>query len=238
MSPATRRRGAPAALGVLLVFALLSPGCASFIDTEPRRTEDGLTHVRTRLPGSVAFNESLHMDGYDHLLIDRIGIDYAPGQKSLPRQDEERIFDMLEKTMVAQIDTRDQLVTEPGPCTLKVSLYVVDLELRDVSLRGSATSFVNSYGAATFVTELRDSTSDEPVLRWGQRRDLGGGTGAMGVRPDLALLEEALYDAMIEAGQMVVEATATPDVQSQVDSRAHLGCEGRLGRLRVATNSH
>ena len=228
-----RLRSSPLLISILLTLLIFSLSCASL--NQPRQTEDGLTHVRSRVPGTVAFSEVLHVDGYDNLMPYKIGLDYAPGQKPLSPEDEQRIYDMLQEMMISDIRGREQLVRDADACTLKVSLYVVDLEIHEPVATGSYTSFVNSYGAATFVTEMRDSLTDEPVLRYGQRRELGGGAGPAGPNPGLDRLEKVLHQAAFEAGQMILEAR--PTLESQIHSREHLGCTGRLGKLRQAARA-
>jgi len=62
---------------------------------------------------------------------------------------------------------------------------------------------VSSYGAATMVLELRDSMDQEPLARFIQRRDLGGGRATQTQSMSLRRLSYAMSFAIRDMGNQL-----------------------------------
>jgi hypothetical protein len=158
---------------------------------------DGLMEVETYNQGQLFVKRDHHLGRYDDLMIDDVGFRWGPGEARLRDHDEDRIVGMLLGAIEGSHDGLVGIATEPGPCVLAVNVYIKDLELRTPDWTSDATtSFVSSYGAATMVLELRDSTEQEPLARFIQRRDLGGGPEIMRRGASLGRLSHVISMAL------------------------------------------
>ncbi len=112
-----------------------------------------------------------------------------------------------------------------------LDVFVLDLELYLFSKPlGQQTSIVSSYGGFSYVTELRDSMSNETVITHGVHYGLGGGVQEGRVRPDLDRLAR-----MIERSMRGIESLLRKGVPlTPSDARPDLDCEGRVGLARRA----
>jgi len=118
------------------------------------------------------------MASYDQLMVDSIIVTTAQGSKKLSPAETQRLEVYLRDAAARKLVNVDpsKVVTEPGPCVLRMQTAFLDLELPPLSTAtGSRTSFVSSYGSVTLVHELRDSTTGTVLLRYmGRRRARGG----------------------------------------------------------------
>ena len=106
-------------------------------------------------------------------------------------------------------------------------IRVTDVDLVRTRGAGSSVSFVQSFGDATTIIDVRDSTTDRILQSYEQRRRLPGGTMG-GSRAEFQQLGNAVR-SMIAVSREVLEQ-AVPF--GPVDSRAALGCNGTIGRYR------
>jgi hypothetical protein len=215
----------------LAALALVLGGCAADPERRPRpisvgKTPDGLARVSTRGPGDLFVKQNHPVGSYDDIMVATIGIHYAPGQDELTEEQEDVIFDRMVATLYDGVARGFSIAKQPGPCTVKMGVYLKDVDFYESRTSGSQTRFVSSYGAATLVFEFRDSTTDEALVRYGQRRSFGAGVDAGGPRgPNLDLLGDTLEKMLEDVGVTLQEVLA-PNVEGE----AARGCQGNLGR--------
>lgn len=225
-----------AALGLLLAATILgSIGCATQgepppVSAAPPRydawNDPAMERVDTTGHGLLLVRPDHQLGRYDHVLIERIGFRYADAQRWLSFREEDRVSALLTAAVEGRQDGAIGVVDEPGPCVLAVRFYLTDLELFDPGYGvGSNTSFVSSFGKATFVMELRDSATDTPLARFMQRRELGGGTAISGTSASLRRLETVVGLAMRDMGAELMRVT--PPTSTQWDDR----CGGTMARV-------
>ncbi len=168
---------------------------------------------------------------YDQLLIEHVGFSYSPTQRWLSFRQEDRIRSMLTAAVEGSHDGEIGLADDSGPCVLGVRFYVTDLELHTPALQtGSTTSFVNSFGEATMILELRDTESNVPIAHFLQRRELGGGPANGATGTSIRRLGTVVGVAMRDMGRQLQRLT--PPTASGWDAE----CKG--GMTRVAIGSH
>ena len=223
-----RSRSRPGILLVVagVVLAATGPaGCA--VGSRPTETSsDGLARVSSRGPGALYLKPEHPVGSYDDIMVTSIGIHYATGQRALSEDEEDVIFDRMVDTLYQGVAAEFGLAKQPGPCTVKMGLYLKDVDFYESHVTGSQTRFVNSYGAATLVFEFRDSLTDEALVRYGQRRSFGAGVDSGDLRgPDLERLGVTLDRMLEDVGRTLQEVLAP-----NVDGRAAMGCNGNLGR--------
>lgn len=207
-----------------LAVALAALGCASM--PEPERSPDGLVRVPSRKPGTLFAKPDHNIGDYDNFLVAEIGLAYAAGQKPLSAQDESRVHQMMADALSSNIRANAfEVVSEPGPCTLRIGFYLTGLEFYESAVQGSQKTFVHSYGAVTVVLELRDSLTNQPLVRFGQRRRLGSGEQEGRVEPDLDRIGRALRAMLADVGDSLQDVLPVTTA-----ARAERGCEGRVGR--------
>lgn len=201
----SRRRRARFALlcSAMLVASLAAAGCATVAE-HPWVVRDGLIEVETYNRGKLFVKRDHHLGRYDALMIEGVGFRWGPGEARLRDREEDRIIAMLEAAIQGSQDGSVGTATEPGPCVLAVNFYLKDLELRTPDWDAdSTTSFVSSYGAATMVLELRDSVGREPLARFIQRRDLGGGREILHRGASLDRLGQVISMALRDMGNQL-----------------------------------
>jgi len=191
---------------VMLVASLAAVGCAKPPE-HPWVVRDGLIEVETYNQSQLFVKRDHHLGRYDDLMIEGVGFRWGPGEDRLRDLDEDRIIAMLEAAIEGSQDGSVGTATEPGPCVLAVNFYLKDLELRTPDWDAdSTTSFVSSYGAATMVLELRDSVGREPLARFIQRRDLGGGREMVRRGASLDRLGQAISMSLRDMGNQLRKA--------------------------------
>ena len=226
MGPSSR--SLPAAGLALLLLAL---ACAP--QTRPPVWEDQpqLVEVEGRGPGRLFVKHDNQLGRYDELFLYDVGFNYRDGQTRLGVADEDRIRAML----VAAIEGRQNgaigVATHPGPCVLAVDFFIMDLELaKPMRMMGAGSRVHRSLGRATLILELRDSQTDEPIARFIERRDLGGGSWVGKRKEQLDRLDRAIGSAVSDLGKQLWRITSP--TSSAHDDR----CEGTM--TRVALGSH
>jgi hypothetical protein len=142
-------------------------------------TQDGLYLVLWDGPGAVVVKAPRpELYRYQSILLDEVSIDYEA--RTAPRRsvEEARLRNRLRSSLAAELARGAgwTLVEAPGPAVLTVGITVLDLSLPYRALTNrAATSYVASSGGVAIVLDLRDSLTDEPLLRYAQRRALPGG---------------------------------------------------------------
>lgn len=199
-------------------------GCATLRGAS-ETTDDGLVRSPTSGRGTLFVRPGHHVGDYHQIWVAQLGITYARGQEPLAPEQEDDIYQLLLDGLEIDMDA-DSVVAalEPGPCTVKFGLYVTELELYESSTAGSQKNYIESYGSLTLVMEFRDSQTDLPLVRYGQRRSLGSGVQEGKVEPDLHRLGVAIASIMEDVGDHLAHVIPT-----NTNARANLGCRGLLG---------
>lgn len=200
----SRRGGRPMLLPIVVVaFALTAFGCAKPPE-HPWVARDGLIEVETYDRGQLFVKQDHQLGEYDNLLIDHVGFRYGQGQERLKDGEEDRIVSMLLSAIQGSQDGTIGLAAMPGPCVLTVNFFLKDLEFETPEWNGtSETNFISSYGAATMILELRDSMAQEPLARFVQRRDLGGGRATLTQSTSLRRLRHVMAFAIRDMGNQL-----------------------------------
>lgn len=219
----------------LVVVSAGFMGCATTNERKSSDTSstqsDGLVRVEPLRSGALFLHPEQDIDSYDTIRVAELGIQYADGQRPLEPKQHEEVRKMLIRTVVGIARTRgNQPATEPGPCTLDLHTFLVDLEFAESSNVGSQTRVIDSYGMVTVVTEIRDSTTGTPLLRYVRRRSLGSGVQAGPLTPSLPRLERTMRVIFEDMSNQIQKYRA----KVPGDSRRALGCEGVIGQLRRA----
>jgi hypothetical protein len=160
-----------------------------------------------------------HLGRYDNVMLDRVGIGYAPGQKPLDADQEAQIVKMLQTVIVSL--TRDSPVgvaAEGGPCVVKINLGLNKLRLYDSEFTDSTSSYVSSFGSGTMIIEFVDSLSDTLLVRYVANRDLAGGSstgGRSGI--DLKHLGRALGGTIASMNDELARIVPTTTVRDATE---------------------
>ena len=225
----TRSR-TPIALASLL-GALLAIGCVT-PPVHPWVARDGLVQIETYNRGQLFVKRDHQLGRYDSLMIEGVGFRWSPGEARLGDAEEDRIIAMLIGAVEGTQDGPVGITDAPGPCVLAVNFFLKDLELHTPNrLADSRSGFVSSYGAATMVLELRDSMNDEPLARFVQRRDLGGGPEIPTRGASLIRLSQAIGRALYDMGNQLIKVIPPT-------SSGHSKPECRGGMAKVALGRH
>ncbi len=205
----------------ILAASLAAVGCAKAPE-HPWVVRDGLIEVETYNRGQLFVKRDHHLGRYDDLMVDSVGFRWGPGEARLQDHDEDRIIAMLLAAVQGSQDGSVGIVTAPGPCVLAVNFYIKDLELHTPRFTAeSTTSFISSYGAATMVIELRDSMNREPLARFVQRRDLGGGREILRRGASLGRLGHVISMALRDMGNQLRKAM--PPTSGSLVNECHGG---------------
>jgi hypothetical protein len=205
-----------------ILVALLAIGCAG--ERPPQHDAGGLVRQGLRKPGNLFAHPTLSIDDYDDVWLGEIGIQYADGQEPLAEADEKQVPQVIHDLALRELPAADALAAhQGGACTLKMGVHLAALAFPRPGLTGP-----RNHGAALVVVELRDSQTNEPLVRYGQRRDLPTGIRrAEQSRSNVERLEETLEPALGDAGAALralpVKATG---------ALAARGCRGAVGELR------
>ncbi len=216
---------------LLLALACLALGCAPQTRPLVWENQPQLVEVVSHVPGRLFVKDDHRLGRYDDLFLETVGLRYRDGQAKLGAADEGRIETMLVAAVEGGREGAIGVATQPGPCVLAVDFFVKDLELAErTRWAGSFSEFRRSLGSATLILELRDSQSEEPLARFIERRDLGGGWW-MGQREEqLKRLARAVELAIRDLGKQL----------SLITSPTSGGLDDRCGdaMTKVALGSH
>ena len=116
-------------------------------------------------------------------------------------------------------------VKKPGPCVARVNLALIEIDLLDpkaLSTQAASTA-IQSFGSMTLVIEIHDAYTGEPLLRYGRRRRVGGGS-ATGVDP----AELSATTSSIEEFARGIELDFQK-VLPRIQSANPVSCEERAG---------
>lgn len=218
-------------LAIVAIFASLA--CAR---PEPPPVSSGppiagLVEVDTGGRGLLFVRPDHQLGRYDDLLIEHIGFRYSEEQEWLSPREERRISRMLENTVRGSQSSDIGLASDEGPCVVAVRFTLKDLEIYDPDYaNGSMTGFVSSFGEATMIMELIDSTTGDPLAVFVQKRDLGGGSASGGSSDSLQRLGKVVDLAMRDMGRQLQELT--PPTRGGLDGE----CRGNLARVGLGAH--
>lgn len=183
---------ATALAGTALIFVAATVAAAPKLQTGPDAevSHDGLHRVDKTVMDAAWVKPDLDLTGYTKLILVGAGFSYKAvdneGKRYVPGRDNDSEFYIseegrarVEKEMreaflqaLEKLD-RYQIVTEPGPGVLMLLGGVYDV-VSKVPPVDQCTSrcdvYLSEVGAATLVVELRDSVSEEILVRAVDRR--------------------------------------------------------------------
>lgn len=170
-----------------------------------------------------------HIGRYDDVLINVAGFLYGSGQDPLSSKEEREIRAMLGDSVVAITEAGPVgIANRTGECVVRIDVGLKDLRLHSQSGSGSTSSYISSYGQTTMIVEFSDSMSNELLVRYLARRNLGGGPGT-GLRgADLNRLGKALASIMTEMTKEL--QTIVPTTTQRVDHDCKNGIYRLTGR--------
>jgi hypothetical protein len=206
-------------LGLVLIVVV---ACETNKTPPPVETDaSGLVRIPTA-KGNLFAHPARSIDDYDDILLGDVRISYAPDQQPLSEIDAARLRMMTYDIVTKQIPAAGQLVAAgPAPCTVKLGVELTSLSLKQGAPAG---------GGTTISMEFRDSLTDDPIVRYGQRRSLDAGPSAAAGSPDLEGLRTTLATVATDfrgnfRHELPLNATG---------ARAAQGCKGTIGRVRKA----
>jgi hypothetical protein len=148
--------------------------------SEVEKTADGLVRVRApELPGLLFVKPPRpHLQRYDRMILEPAYLSYKPGVSGWSDEKEEQLrgyFDAALENHLAN-GAGWTIAKEPGEGVLTVSISAIEMDL-DTSggPTGADVVYTSSPAEVTLVLELIDSVSDEPLLRFAERRRLQSG---------------------------------------------------------------
>jgi hypothetical protein len=210
-------------IGSLYAFAaLLAIGCSSA--SAPQRESHGLVRVKSWKPGNLFAHTSVSIDDYDDIWLAAIGIQYAEGQAPLGEEEERRIRKMVYDIVLEEIPAAGQLPARAaGPCTLELGVHLAALSFARPGFSGP-----RNRSSAVVISELRDSETDEPLVRYGQRREFRSAGRTADGAPDLEQLDTTLREVLHDVGLAMEKAIPV----NPTGARAARGCKGVIGDVR------
>jgi hypothetical protein len=213
-------------LGFFLAIGCATGPTTKTPQTPPEVAAAGLVRIASTEPGDLFAHPGRSIDDYDDILLSDVDISYGPKQKPLSEDDVLRVQSMAYSVVMHQVPAAGQLIaTEPGPCTVSLGVKLDELQFSGQGPR--------EHGFADIVLEFADSQSGDPLVRYGQHRELSGGSGMERGQPDLERLESALET--VASGVRVGFREALP--LNQTGARAGDGCKGRIGEVRKQAKS-
>jgi cytochrome c553 len=148
-------------------------------------TSDGLHQVDGVPRGTLFMRRDYVFGSYEKFTLGEMQLTFKPGARVLDEDEAEAVkarFDAVAREVIRKTGRVE--VSEGGPCVARVNFALIDLDLMyPIDDSDSKTMIVDSFGKLTLVFEIRDDYTDEPLMRYAQRRSLEGG---MGVGPDPA----------------------------------------------------
>lgn len=141
-------------------------------------TFDGLYRVENTRLDQVYRKKDLNLGKYSKVMLRDLEIAYKAdrGEYELDEGDKARLQRIFRESAEKELVERGgyELVDEPGPNVLRVDAAVIDLTVNapdDIGSRpGRSRTFVMRTGDITILGELRDSQSDEILVRFADKK--------------------------------------------------------------------
>lgn len=225
-------------LYAVLVLSIAGAGCSGLGKDAGVKPVAGVVpntisgYTRLDIPnGGTMFtsNDAIGVAGYDSVVASKVGFAYEKRQKPLDNLDADRLQELLigySETFLK--NTMGQfVVSEPSACTVSLAIKLRELELYDSNVMGSQSTFVRDLGSAIIAIDIADSVSGKRIFTYMEKVKLGGGMrNSSGV--DLKRLDLAIEKTL----SLMAGRYAPHVIEGPVDARAHLGCEGKIGKAR------
>jgi hypothetical protein len=208
---------------ITIAFAvLLAAGCAS---RPPKTDSSGLVRVPSWRGGNLFAHPTRSIDDYDDIWLAEVGIQYAEEQEPLAESDEQAIRKLVYDIALEEVPVAKQLgAREAGSCTLKMGVHLAALAFPRPGFTGP-----RNRGAAVVIFEFRDSLTNEPLVRYGQRRELTNATRKTDGGPDVERLTEILHDVLADVRTAMRDSLPV----NRTGARAAEGCHGVIGDVRT-----
>jgi hypothetical protein len=146
------------------------------------RTADGLVRiVAPELDGQLyAKLPRPHLQRYHRMVLIPAHISYKKGITPWASRCEETLRTHFQSVLERELgrSTSWETATQPADGVLLVAVGALELDAdtSPVETTGSVTVFTNASGGLLLVMKLMDSITEEPLLRFAERRMLPGGT--------------------------------------------------------------
>jgi hypothetical protein len=166
--------------GIIPVLLAFSLGCVSStpgpLARAEKKTADGLVLVEDHRRGALFIKPDHGITSRHRYHLTQILMTYERDSNRFTAEQEQRIRQYVEDaTIGGMIGEGSTMVTGPGSCVLAMGIGLVDVVLTEPDGSGSSTSVLATWGGVTLVVDLRDSTTGEPLLRYGRRISFPGG---------------------------------------------------------------
>ena len=217
-------------VSMLLVIVLMTGlGCGSTSGAKKEdrsnsgavmKTVDGLTRTEIDMPGVLFIREDHGLGSYDAFRIPEASISYRRGSRKLPEDMEATFMASLEQSLIDAASEADiPIVQSEGDCVLQVAMGLTDVDIERAKSR--------SIGHMTLVMEFRDTTSNEPLLRYATRNTIKN-EGSEEPRSELI---GAAFDQMVD--EMEISGALRAAGLSNGEIRP--GCQGTLAKRGQGT---
>ena len=170
------------------LFAMLVSACAPQ-PTQPLDKSsfdfEGLQQFDSRVFTALFGRPGTDFTAYDGVILDNVQVAYRTPDRSqnqfpLDESKKGEFRDLVKRTFVAEFENlrNIEVVGQPGPTVLDLHVRVQDITAtlpgRRVGQTGRATFALEALGEVTLVLELRDSESEEVLVRVFDQRAVEG----------------------------------------------------------------
>ncbi len=164
---------------VLFAVSMMLGGCAATpLPAAAPAPEDGLLRADSS-HGELYLKVDHNIGGYDQAFFPPIQVSHHANRSGLH----------MRETVVLSVNLGQRLraraaaggigvASAAGPCAMTMAFSIKDVEIDELMSkieRGANVTFITSMGAVTLQVVIRDSLTDTPLLRFSERRKLGGG---------------------------------------------------------------
>lgn len=218
---------------VLLALALACGGkTPGPLTRGEKKTPDGLVLVEHHRKGALFIKPAHGITPHHRYYLNQVLVTYERDSNHFTPLQEKRIREYVEDTTIGGMTSEGStMVTGPGACILSMGIGLVDVELTEPDGSGSSTSVLSTWGGVTLVVDLRDSVTEEPLLRYGRRVQFPGGIQWQDDQPPWAhvrlTLDKLLLDQRTTLLQDLPKSTVAsthcipPDPNEATTARAH-----------------
>lgn len=212
---------------------LIVVGCSTTTPLPPELQQssfhmEGLDTLDTDFPGVLLVKPDHEMASYDYVMVDPIVLTYRTSSLRFTSSETENLRTYLREAVARELVNLEpsQIVTQPGPCVLRMQTAFIDLELPDLPDRATAaTAFVDSFGTVTLVHQILDSETGELLLRYVGRWRAAGGQVVGGGDPWVHM-SRTLDRMLHQLQESLIESVP----QSRATTGPRAACTGQVNR--------